>query len=415
MHVFSGTIFESALDALVELLLNFGDGNQIRQFISLTYTGISEGALLALIALGLVLIFKSTDVINFAHGEFMVLGAYIAYEMLTPLVDSNVSLTDKLGDWRDGSGMVLALLTLGIFYRAAQVRRKQVTGKTDWSKLVSVFYVLALLIVLFNVFYLTRLIQDESPPSKWWSLIMACIVMVVIGVLVEQLILRRLIGEPVISVIMVTIGLSSIIRAVVGAYWGISPYRLQTAIFPGFFNDLMNVPEGERAQYRLEIEGARRPLLLEYENLYTIFIVILLLILFMIFFRRSKEGIAMRAAADDQQAAMSMGISISRVFAFAWSIAAFTAGVAGIMVANLTQVSGDINSVGLRAFPVIILGGLDSIPGAIVGGLVIGLIEQYTSAYIDPSLKNVIPYIVLIVVLMIRPYGLFGQKIIERV
>ncbi|MBZ0309902.1 MAG: branched-chain amino acid ABC transporter permease, partial [Anaerolineae bacterium] len=369
----------------------------------------------ALIALGLVLIFKSTDVINFAHGEFMVLGAYVAYEMLTPLINSNVSLEDKLGDWRSASGILLVLLAVSIMYRAAQGRRTQTKEKIDWSKLISVFYVLALVIVLFNVFYLTRLIQNNDPPSKWLALAMACIIMAVVGVLVERLILRRLIGEPVISVIMVTIGLSSIIRAFVGAYWGISPYRLQTAIFPGFFNDVMSVAEGDKAQYRLEIEGARRPLLLEYENLYTIFIVILLLIMFMIFFRRSKEGIAMRAAADDQHAAMSMGISISRVFAFAWSIAAFTAGVAGLMVANLTQVSGDINSVGLRAFPVIILGGLDSIPGAIVGGLVIGLIEQYTSAYIDPSLKNVIPYVVLIVVLMIRPYGLFGQKIIERV
>lgn len=302
--------------------------DDIRQFITLTYTGISEGLLLALIALGLVLIFKSTDVINFAHGEFMLLGAYVCFELI--------------------------------------VRR-------------------------------------ELPIVP--ALVVAALIMVFVGVLVERLILRPLIGEPIISVIMVTIGMSNVIEAIIGTIWGVTP-QSSPDIFPEIF---------EGSAFRLVIEGARRPALLQYDRIYTMVVVAALVLLFILFFRRSKEGIAMRATADDQQAAMSMGISISRIFALTWSIAAVTAGIAGLMVANLTDVSGNIAGVGLRAFPVIILGGLDSIPGAIIGGLAIGLIEQYVSGYIDPTLKSVIPYIVLIGVLMVRPYGLFGQEVIERV
>jgi branched-chain amino acid transport system permease protein len=146
-------------------------------------------------------------------------------------------------------------------------------------------------------------------------------------------------------------------------------------------------------------------------------VVVLVTLALLQFFQRSKHGIAMRATADDQQAAMSMGISIRVVFAFAWALAAVTAALAGLM---LGETAGGISAqiipvTGLRAFPVIILGGLDSITGAIVGGLIIGFVETFTGGYLDPSLKDIAPYLVLLIVLMIRPYGLFGQEIIERV
>ncbi len=309
------------------------DADLFLKFIRLTYTGLSEGALLGLIALGLVLVFKSSDVINFAHGEFMLLSAYVVYQVML---------------WLQGAGVTDLLLPI--------------------------------------------------------ALLIGVLAMVGLGVLVERLILRPLIGEPVISVIMVTIGLTNILQAIVGAVWGVNPQSLPTPILP---------IEG---RFEFVLEGARRPLFLPYEGVFMVVIVLLLVGFLTLFFRRSKYGIAMRAAADDQQAAMSMGISIKTVFAFAWSLAAIIAGVAGLLIANLTNnVSGDIDNVGLRAFPVIILGGLDSIPGAIIGGFIVGLIESYASGYIDPSVKNVIPYVVLLVILMIKPYGLFGQKRIERV
>lgn len=307
--------------------------DEILKLLRLTYTALSDGALLALIALGLVLVFKATDVINFAHGEFMLIGGYIGYQMLLwfqPLASPGIAVIVAI------IGMVVATTF--------------------------------------------------------------------IGVIVERLVLRPLIGEPIISVIMVTIGLSNVVQAIVGVIWGKNPRPLPLDIIPSF------------EAFRLELEGARRPLNLSPDTLIIVAIVFILVIGLLQFFRRSKQGIAMRATADDQQAAMSMGISIRVIFALTWSLAAVTAGIAGLIIAHVTNgVSGDIPGVGLRAFPVIILGGLDSIAGAIIGGFAIAFVETFSSGYIDPSLKTVMPYIVLLVVLMIKPYGLFGQKRIERV
>ena len=302
--------------------------NDLRLFIQFTMTGLSEGALLALIALGLVLIYKSTDVLNFAHGEFMLLGAFITWDLL---VNYELPL----------------LIALGI----------------------------------------------------------AGVIMVVVAIGVERMMLRPLIGKPIISVIMVTIGMSSLIHAIVGGIWG--PKR---QVLPQIFPEIFEGPG-----LRIFIEGVRRPAQISYDRIYWIIVAVALVLLFVFFFRKSRQGIAMRATADDQQAAMSMGISIQRIFAITWAVAALTAGVSGLMVADFDTVSTSINEVVLRAFPVIILGGLDSIAGAIIGGMVIALTEQYVSGFIDPSLKNVVPYLVLLLVLMARPYGLFGEKIIERV
>lgn len=287
-------------------------------FIQLTLTGLTNGAILSLAALGFVLIYKSSDVINFAQGEFLLVGAYLTYAMIAQFGIA----------WPIG-----ILLTM----------------------------VLAILL----------------------------------GIIVERFVLRPMIGEPIISVIMVTIGLSSVLKAIVNAIWG--PYGRP---FPPF------IPSQP-----VQIFGAT----IGVDRLWAIVISLVLLGVFSIFFRRSKEGIAMRAVADDQQASLSMGISVKKIFAWAWSIAAVTAAIAGGIVANIVGVSGELASFGLRVFPVVILGGLDSIPGAIIGGVIIGLLETYTGGYIGQGLNQVLPFIALIVILMIRPYGLFGQEIIERV
>ncbi|MDX1417938.1 MAG: branched-chain amino acid ABC transporter permease, partial [Candidatus Promineifilaceae bacterium] len=215
---------------------------------------------------------------------------------------------------------------------------------------------------------------------------------------VERFILRPMIGEPIISVIMVTIGLSSVLTAIVNAIWGTTGRA-----FPAF---LPNMP--------LNIMGA----IISADRLLALSIVAILLAIFMLFFRFSKEGIAMRATADDQQAALSMGISVKKVFAMAWSISAVVAAIAGIIVANIIGLNAtSLAGFGLRVFPVVILGGLDSIPGAIIGGIIIGLLEVYTAGYTPPELglSQVVPFIVLIVILMIKPYGIFGEVRIERV
>lgn len=287
-------------------------------FIQLTLTGLTNGAILALAAIGFVLIYKSSDVINFAQGEFLLIGAYVAYSMIAEF---------------------------GLF----------------WP----------------------------------FGMVLALVAAVGLGVAVERLVLRPLIGEPIISVIMVTIGLSSLLRAIVSTIWGNLPKA-----FPAF------IPS-----HSVNILSAT----VSADRLWAIGIAIIMLAFFAFFFRRSREGIAMRAVADDQQAALSMGISVKKIFAWAWSIAAASAAVGGVLIANIVGVSGDLSHFGLRVFPVVILGGLDSIPGAIVGGVIIGLLEAYTGGYVGQGLNQVIPFVVLILILMVRPYGLFGQEIIERV
>ncbi len=290
----------------------------MEKLVQLTVSGLTNGAIYALVALGFVLIYKSSDVINFAQGELLLFGAYLTF-----------------------------------FFVAQQ----------------GLIWPLGVLLTL--------------------------LVAVLIGVLIERFVLRPLIGEPIISMIMVTIGLSSLLKAIVNAIWGPVPRE-----FPPF------IPS-----YEVHLGTA----VVGMDRLLAIVIALILLGLFSLFFRYSREGIAMRAIADDQQAALSMGISVPRVFAVSWSIAAATAAVGGVMVANIVGVSGDVSGVGLRVFPVVILGGLDSIPGAILGGAIIGLLEAYTGGYVGQGLSQVIPFIVLVLILMVRPYGLFGQEIIERV
>ena len=287
-------------------------------FISLTVYGLADGAILALAALGFVLIYKATRVINFAQGEFLLVGAYMFYT---------------------------AFVVFGL----------------PWI-LASVVGVLGA---------------------------------IVLGVLVERFVLRPLVGENAISVIMVTIGLSSVLKALVQMFFGTS-VREQPKI----------LPTGS-----IELLGATMPV----NRVLVIVIAGVVLAAFTIFFRRSRHGIAMRAVADDQQAALTMGISVRQVFALAWALAAVSALIAGVLLADLSAVEQGIAAFGLIVFPVVILGGLDSVPGTIVGGLTIGLLKQYVSGYADPGLAEVVPYIVLVAILMVRPYGIFGETRIERV
>jgi branched-chain amino acid transport system permease protein len=221
------------------------------------------------------------------------------------------------------------------------------------------------------------------------------LVAIVLGIVVERFILRPLIGEHAISVIMVTIGLSSVLKALVQIFYGTS-VREQPPI----------LPTGS-----LQLAGATVPV----NRLIVIGIAAIVLFAFSAFFQRSRHGVAMRAVADDQQAALTMGISVKRVFSLAWVLAAVSALIAGVLLADLSAVEQGIAAFGLMVFPVVILGGLDSVPGTVVGGLVIGLLKQYVSGYADPGLAEVIPYIVLVAILIVRPYGIFGETRIERV
>jgi branched-chain amino acid transport system permease protein len=142
----------------------------------------------------------------------------------------------------------------------------------------------------------------------------------------------------------------------------------------------------------------------------------LFLLMFGLFFKFSSQGIYMRSVADNQTAALSLGVHVRRVFALSWAIAAMVAGISGIVLGIINGITvHELSSVGLKVFPVVILGGLDSIGGAIIGGLIIGLLETFTGGYLSPSLRDVVPYIALVFILLVKPYGLFGLAEIERV
>jgi branched-chain amino acid transport system permease protein len=287
-------------------------------FLTQTIYGVSDGAILALAALGFVLIYKSTGVINFAQGEFLLIGAYTVY---------------------------------------------------------AAFVVFQLPLVL--------------------AVVLGILFAIVLGVLIERLILRPLIGESAISVIMVTIGLAAVLKAVAQLFFGTRAVS-QPALLP---------------RTTIELGGATFPL----NRILVIVIAAVVLTLFTLFFQRSRHGIAMRAVADDQQAALTLGISVRRIFAMAWALAAVSALIGGILLGDVTEVSSRLTTFGLLVFPVVILGGLDSVPGTIVGGLVIGLSGQYVSSYWDPGLAQIAPYLLLVAILLVRPYGLFGETRIERV
>jgi branched-chain amino acid transport system permease protein len=213
-------------------------------------------------------------------------------------------------------------------------------------------------------------------------------------------VLRPLIGEPIISVIMVTLGLSSILRAIVQGIWG-----TDTRPVPSLFS-LVPVQLG--------------PLPVARGYLYSAGSVAVLLVALTLFFKYARPGIAMRATAASQQVSLSMGISVRRIFALSWSIAAVVSAAGGILLATMRGgVDGSLAILGLKVLPVVIVGGLDSVGGAILGGLLVGVLENLAGGYLDPifggGVKEVAPFVALVLILMIRPYGLFGRVRIERV
>jgi branched-chain amino acid transport system permease protein len=221
-----------------------------------------------------------------------------------------------------------------------------------------------------------------------------------LGILIERVILRPLIGSHVISVIMVTLGLSSILKAIIQIAYGTN-----TLPFPEVFP-----PEPIQVG----------PIPVSQGYIYSFVCVAVLLAVLTLFFRYAKAGIAMRATASSQQVALSMGISVKKMFALAWSISAVVSAVGGILLGTIRGgIDMSLAFMGLKVLPVVILGGLDSILGAIVGGIVIGILENLSGGYLDPLVgggaKEVAPYVVLILILMFKPYGLFGKRTIERV
>jgi branched-chain amino acid transport system permease protein len=300
-------------------------------------TGLLNGGIIAIIALGIVLIYRSSEVFNFSHGQLVMLGAFATW-------------------WFAGAD-------------------------ENGSE-------------LFNL-------------PLWAAVPLAIIAMAGLGLLIERLALRPMTGQPLLAIVLMTLGLAQLLEGSAAIVFGIqpknnfpapfSPSDVITIPFPGAFNDTIIIKQALLATFIVAIIAA---------------------VIFMIFFQYTRTGLAMRATSEDHELARSVGINVPRVFGLSWAIAGIIATVGGVLLATLTGVSLSLATVALVAFPAILLGGLESFPGAIVGGLLVGLAQalvQASSVQAVRSTSEIAPYILLLIVLLIRPEGLFGEKRIERV
>ena len=247
--------------------------------------------------------------------------------------------------------------------------------------------------------YCYYMFQHQLGLPAWWAVPAAAATMFLIGALIERLCLRQMIGEPTIAIIMLTIGLGSLLRNAVGLVWGPQPLAPVPLFEPGSFS----------------VVGFSVPRV----YVWTLLSASLFIALFVLYFRTSAQGIAMRAVAFHQDHAALSGISVHRVFALSWGLAGVMAAVSGILMVQLIGLDLSMDARGLSTFPAAILGGMDSIGGVILGGIIIGLAESLAGAYADPLLgggtKEVIGFVVLLAILMVRPYGLFGTPEIRKV
>jgi len=222
----------------------------------------------------------------------------------------------------------------------------------------------------------------------------------ILGLATERLFLRRMIGEPILAVIMITAGLSFFFRALVAFTWGTDTVAFTPPVFP---------------QEPLRFFG----MVLGQVYLWSFVAAITLLVAFVWFFQRSRWGLSMQATADDEMAALSLGVSAKRVYALAWAIAFMAAGVGGTLLGNINGLNISVGYLGLLVLPAVVLGGLNSVPGAIVGGLAIGVLQNLSDAYVGKltqgGVKEIAPFAFMVIILLFRPYGLWGWVKIERV
>jgi branched-chain amino acid transport system permease protein len=281
-------------------------------------SGLATGCVYALIALGFVLIFKATDVVNFAQGEFVMVSGFISYTLL---------------------------IRFGMPY--------------------------------------------------WLVLILTIVLSGFMGVLLERVVVRPIMNAPIFSIVIATIGASTVLRSAAGIIYGYDVLPLPTI----FSKDPVRLGVLRFTPMDVGVIGSS---------------LVIMLILYL-FFKFTKTGTAMRATAQSQTAARLMGVSVSRIFSLTWAISAGVGGVAGVLIAPIIYLDPNLGFIGVKAFAGAILGGFGSIPGAIVGGMLLGIIENLSGYFFNAGIKQVSTYVLLILVLVIRPSGLFGAAPIRKV
>ena len=287
-------------------------------FVQQTISGVAVGCVYGLIALGFVLIYKATEVVNFAQGELMMLGAFVSFTFIT---------------------------SLGLNY--------------------------------------------------WLGFALCIVCTAALGMLMERLVVRPILGSPQFSIVRATSGLGMVLRALAGMIWGTDDLRIETPFSKGVF----------------KLGG----LTIAADNLSIIVATALLCVILYSFFRFTRMGVAMQAVSQNMLAAYYMGIPVKRMFAAIWAISAMVATTAGILLAPITFIHANLGFLGLKAFPAAVLGGFTSIPGALAGGVIIGVVETLSGFYLPEGFKDIAAYVVLLAVLLLRPQGLFGGAALKKV
>ena len=290
------------------------------QFIQLMISGIAQGCIYGLIALGFVLIYKATETVSFAQGELMMLGAFCG----------------------------LAAMTFFGF-------------------------------------------------PFWLAVVGAIAAMALFGVVLELAVIRPILGQPAFSIVMLTIGISYVARGLI-------------TTIPGIGTETHTLP----VPYKDQVWNVG-PLVLNAEQMVVIGSTAVLSVLLFAVFRYSKVGIAMQATSQNQLAAYYMGIPVKKLNGLVWGLAAAVAAIAGLLLAPITFVHANMGFIGLKAFPAAVVGGFGSLPGAIVGGRVIGIVESLSGFYLPEGFKDIAAYIVVLIMLMVKPNGLFGEKLSKKV
>ena len=290
------------------------------QFLQLVISGIAQGCIYGLIALGFVLIYKATETVSFAQGDLMMLGAFAGLAGMTML------------------------------------------GFPFWLAVISAIGAMALL-----------------------------------GLVTERLVIRPILGQPAFSIVMLTIGLGYVGRGLI-------------TMIPGIGTETHTLPVPYKDQ-----SWTLGGLVVSMEQTAVIVVTAVLCAVLYALFKYSKLGLAMQASSQNQLAAYYMGIPVKRLNGLVWALAAAVAAIAGLLLAPITFVHANMGFIGLKAFPAAVVGGFGSLPGAIVGGLVIGIVESLSGFYLPEGFKDIAAYIVVLIMLMVKPNGLFGEKLRKKV
>ncbi len=375
--------------AILALLLFLGDqlaGKKAARILQTLISGVLVGGVYGLVALGIVVINKASGVFNFAHGWMMVLGGMIFWSFFTV---SEISVPGAL--LLSAATMFMVMTTAS--YRSLLQRRN--LGMAAGGALL-----------------LTVLMTIGGIQWQWLHALTGTVAGAILtGLAVERFTIRPLIGQPLFTAVLMTLAVAEVLHGVTQIIWGTVELNLPIFVDPA-----------TNSRFKpIRLDALRETLgglaIIRVELVIAFVLAIIAFVGFILFFRYTSVGLAMRATSEDQQLAQAVGLRVRVILAITWAAAAMLASIAGVLQGGAVGLSLNISFVALRVFPAVLLGGLESVSGALVGGIIIGIVEQF-GTLINSSEQagtNLAPYVVLMLVLVIRPDGLFGEKRIERI